>query len=521
MARNPFSRRRSSQIEILDPVRQSSLVASAVTIGIDKPPSHVLWGGAQWQLEAWAHYDTCPELHAAATVIGNAFSRAKMMAVDVDPVTGDLGDTPTDDPVAGALVANLFGGRSGQSMAQRQMGVHLTLPGDCWILASDQRPDVDAQTWQVISVSEVQKAGNLIQIENLDGTRRNLMPTELLFRLFQPHPKRRWEADSPTRAMLPVLRELAGLSAQIIASIKSRLATGGVWLLPQSATLPDTVDEYGNKLPSGAQGWMAMLARAMVTAIANPDDPSALVPIVAMIPDEVLEKIKDPFQFVREIAAEAQVLREACVKRLAIGMDMPPELLLGVGDVNHWSAWQVSEDFVKGPLTGLLALPADGFTTHYLRPGLRLAGRNPRLFAIAFDTSGLMPAVQEEHAIAAYTAGELSARALLEALHFDPVRDAVTPEERAEKLVRGILARGNPESLEELLPTIKRLFPGISLTVPIGSTGLPSPVAPQLEENAPTTAPPIAPPSTTATKSPPPRPATPPSNAPTTPPAGA
>lgn len=513
MPRTWYGRRLPDTVDTLP--RQDALVAAAVTVGINNPPSHVQWGGAGWQLEAWQHYDTCPELHAAASIIGNAFSRAKMIAVDVDPLTLEMGTEPTSDPVANALVARLFGGPTGRAQAQRQMGVHLTVPGDCWVLASDQIPDVDSQTWQIISVSEVTKSGAMIQIQNLDGTMRTLQDTELLFRMFQPHPKRRWDADSPSRALLPVFRELAGLSAQIMASIKSRLATGGVWLLPQSAGLPDSVDEFGNKLPGGATGWMRLLADAMTTAIANPEDASAVVPIVSLIPDDVLDKIKDPIKFVQDIMSEVQPLREAAQRRIAIGMDMPPETLLGLGDVNHWSAWQIDEAFIKGPLASLLALPADAFTSHYLRPGLRIAGKNPGLFAIVFDTNDMITEANEANAKQAYGDGVLSEESYLKALHFDPVRDAASTEERERALILRMVGRGNPQTAQELEGMLRVLYPNFKLDpleplpVPGGPTVIDAaPVAPQKAITAP---------STTDTQQPPQRPATPPDNTPSAP----
>src|SRR4029079_18723902 len=40
-------------------------------------------------------------------------------------------------------------------------------------------------------------------------------------------------------------------------------------------------------------------------------------------------------------------LREATTRRLAAGLDMPAEMLLGVGDVNHWGSWQIDEQAWK------------------------------------------------------------------------------------------------------------------------------------------------------------------------------
>lgn len=492
-------------------LEQGSLVAAAVTVDINRPPSHVLWGGAAWQQEAWAHYDTCPELHAAAAIYGAAFSRAKMIVVDVDPLTLELGEEPTKDPTATALVARLFNGPTGKSQAQAQIGVHLTVPGECWVLATDMLPDADAQPWRIISVSEVTKAGNAIQIQQLDGTQRSLDPEhELLFRLFKPHPKRAWEADSPSRALLPVFRELAGLSAQVTASIKSRLATGGVWILPQSAKLPVAIDDAGIEIPGAAQGaeaWIELLTNSIVTAIADPDSPSAVAPIVAMLPDDVYDKIKDPIRFVQDILTDAQAMRAAAQARIAVGMDMPPEKLTGTGDINHWGQWFISEEFVTGPLTAALALPADAFTTHYLRPGLRISGKNPNLFAIRFDVSEMIADANDDNAKWAYEAGILSEEATLSALHFDPARDAATVAERERKLVEALVARGNPQTLQELTSMIQILYPNFKLD-PI--VALPTDPAPLPAISAPAAPKAIAAPSTTDTQSPPPIPMSPP-----------
>lgn len=494
------------------PADHGALTAAAVTVAVNNPPSHVLWGGAQWQAELFQHYDTNPELHKACAIFGYAFSQAKMIAVDVDPTTLEESDEATTDPVALALVARLFDGPTGRAQAQRQMGIHLTGPGDCWVLASDQLPDADAQPWRVLSVGEVTKAGNTIRVQNLDGTQRTLIDGELLFRLFNPHPRIAWQADSPNRALLPVYREIAGLSAHVIASIKSRLASAGVWFLPKSASAEATIDEFGNKVPGGAEGWMNRLADAMLAAIAHPEDASAVVPIVSIIPDEMLAQIKDPIRFVQDIMTDIQPLREAARERVAGGQDMPPEMLLGMGDTNHWGQWFIDESFVKGPLAALLALPADAFTTHYLRPGLQIAGRNPRLFAVKFDTRHMIPEAQEENAKAAYQTGLLSRAAYLTALGFDPIRDAASPEEQAQRLILEVLARGNPQTLQELEPTIKRLFPGINLALPTAPVVTTNPAAAAQLDPAKPAAPVTAPtPSTTVTHSPP---AGPPSGSP-------
>jgi hypothetical protein len=36
-----------------------------------------------------------------------------------------------------------------------------------------------------------------------------------------------------------------------------------------------------------------------------------------------------------------------CIERIAIGLDMPPEILIGLQDANHWTAWQIDEQTWK------------------------------------------------------------------------------------------------------------------------------------------------------------------------------
>src|SRR3546814_12598118 len=44
---------------------------------------------------------------------------------------------------------------------------------------------------------------------------------------------------------------------------------------------------------------------------------------------------------------ETRELREEAIRRLALGQDAPPELLLGVGNMNHWGAWLVQADTIN------------------------------------------------------------------------------------------------------------------------------------------------------------------------------
>jgi hypothetical protein len=67
-------------------------------------------------------------------------------------------------------------------------------------------------------------------------------------------------------------------------------------------------------------------------------------------------------------------LRMELVKRLALGMDFPPEFLLGMTDANHWTARQVVYDMWRSYGTPVAERFADDLNDAYLRPSLIAEG---------------------------------------------------------------------------------------------------------------------------------------------------
>ena len=62
------------------------------------------------------------------------------------------------------------------------------------------------------------------------------------------------------------------------------------------------------------------------------------------------------------------------VQRLALGMDFPPEFLLGMTDANHWTARQVVYDMWRSYGTPVAERFADDLNDAYLRPALEESG---------------------------------------------------------------------------------------------------------------------------------------------------
>lgn len=459
-----------------------SLVASAANVKATNSFQNLRLGGTDWQQEGWAHYDSCPEYRAGVNIIAFNLSRARLYGVDVDPLTGVPGAEPTQDPIVAEIMRDFFGGATGQSQALDRLGRHLTVAGDAWCFATSD-PDADDASWEILATTEVTGSQNRIMIQELNGTQREFVEgRELLIRVWRPHPKRRWEADAVTRSLLPVLREIASLSAAVSAAIKSRLASAGILWIPDDIQLPTPMtataadDGQSRSQTMGAEGWLDLITEAMTAPIQDPDSAQAVVPLVAIAKADSISKISH-MQFGRDLDATIEPLRTANLKRLAVGMDIPPSILLGLGDTNHWTSWSITEDFAKAYLSPLLELIVDAATAFYLRPALEKYGKNPSLFAMGFSLAALFPRqLSVDNAQAAYDAGLLSEVAYMEALGFSEAEMA-DPQERAVRLVETMVKRGIAATIAELGPTLQLLFPGIKVDAPIPPAQTPQAIA--------------------------------------------
>src|SRR5690606_7635426 len=112
----------------------------------------------------WAYWDQVPEMRYGARWIGNAMSKARLVA-------GVRGPDGTIDPLpdthrAAELVATIGGGPAGQAEMLKAFGPHLVVAGEGWIVIRPGEGDVP--DWRVLSVLEISQSGRGLEAE-LDG----------------------------------------------------------------------------------------------------------------------------------------------------------------------------------------------------------------------------------------------------------------------------------------------------------------------------------------------------------------
>lgn len=133
-----------------------------------------------------------------------------------------------------------------------------------------------------------------------------------------------------------------------------------------------------------------MMAEAATKSLADPGAASSQVPMIIPVPGEFADAFRH-ITFETPLSKEILDLRAAAIARLAAGLDLPREVLEGMGDSNHWSAWQVQESTYTTHLLPLLDLISDALTAAWFTHALRQAGvTDPERFILAFDGSSLI-----------------------------------------------------------------------------------------------------------------------------------
>jgi hypothetical protein len=342
------------------------------------------FGSTAWQQEAWRLYDITGQLRFVSNWVGNSVSRCRLYVAEVDEA-GEPGQE-SDDPAVAALASGPLGQGPAKDEALRLLGINLFVPGEAYVVA-EAGENGDDDNWFVVSGRQIKRSGNDISIRRsqLQGGGDMLYrpDVDLILRVWTPHPADTDEPDSPTRSAIPDLREIEALRKREFAELDSRLAGNGLLLIPAGVDFPRTDLD-----PPGAQGFAQLLQRVMSISLQDRSSAEAMVPIVATAPDEVIDRVKH-LTFWSELSDQLLPLREAAIRSLAQSLDVPAEILTGMGEVNHWSGWLVGDQAVQTQIVPLLSRIADALTTGYLRRALEQMGKDPDKFTYAFDTGAL------------------------------------------------------------------------------------------------------------------------------------
>lgn len=426
-----------------------ALTAAASEVQV--PRSDLLRTTETWQQEVWRYYDTLGEFNYAVSWLSAMLSRVRLYAAELVP--GQDEPVRLEDGLAVDVMNKLAGGVSGQTALMASLAVQLAVPGEGYLIGESRG---GAEQWTVRSVDEVQARHKMWQVKDEDAPNADVWRDVVdghVVRVWRPH--KRWFhlADSSARSARTTMRELELVNRHIIAQYLSRLASAGIWFLPNEVDFP--VREEFADMPNPIMSEVVELARL---AIAEPGTASAVIPLLMQMPGEWIKDMANSHvDFTLKIDEKIIEKRESAIKRLATQVNIPAEVLLGMGDVNHWGAWQIEEGALKTTIAPDAELIAQAFTTRYLQPRMVASGEAKEdvgRFVVWYDMSELtMRPDRSDDAVLLYDRLELNGEALRRETGFDEA-DKPTDEdlkEQALKVIIKTLPSGAASALSQLI----------------------------------------------------------------------
>jgi hypothetical protein len=427
---------------------QHAVTAAASTI--TSPRTELLRTTDAWQEEAWGYYDDLGPFRYAIEWKSSMLSRVRLYAAKLDP--GEDEPVRAEAGTAVDLMATLGGGVAGQAQLMADLATQLDVPGEGYLIGETIN---GVEQWTVRSTDEVQARNRQFQVMDENSTSssgakwRPLEANSLVNRVYRPHKRYHYLADSPARAARSTMRELELVNRHILAQYLSRLASAGVLVMPDEVTFP-VREEFADASDPFMAEWIEIAREA----ISKPGTASAVVPIPMKIPGEWVDKVKH-IDFTLKIDDKIIEKRESAIKNLASQLNIPAEVLLGMGDLNHWGAWQVDAAALKTNIAPDAELICQAITTGYLQPRLKASGvEDPESWVVWYDMSELaLSPDRGADAFQAYDRMEIDGAALRRETGFD---EADKPEgdelkEQALKVIIKTLPSGAGSALTELL----------------------------------------------------------------------
>jgi hypothetical protein len=461
--RRPYSRPRKASYRSLNANRLTPDAVVAAGYRIDKGQGEVVRRLTQsWERRAFSYYDIVPEIKYAAQFYARALSVLRLYPARIQD-DGTIEET--DEPAAVDHLERIKDpGGAGREGLLSAYGRLMFLTGQAYLVVTTDQ-ETELEQWEMLSTVEIRPQGDgyvrvrapgIAQEELKDAPDDSYEPIEdgeaVVYRLFRRHPMFSEISDSTMQGVLDVCEELVLLTQAVRARARSRLAGSGI-LLVNGKYIPLPAEPENAENPD-EDPFMRDLTETMTQPIMDEGAASAVVPHVIRIDADNLDDVMKHIQIIDPMQTYPETgLRMELIKRLAIGLDMPPEVLTGLADSNHWNAWQVDEQTWKAHLQPVANQLVGDLTTAFYQPSLREDGIDDwdRL-VIAYDATAVINHPdRSEDAKGLYDRRAIGKKALRDANGFTE-EDAPDEEELQEMI--GVAVRDGSLALFGI-PTVR------------------------------------------------------------------
>lgn len=357
-----------------------------------------------WQKKAFLFCKIIPELNYASRFYAKMLTKLRIYPAFRN--AADETEPITEGPPVDLLdrIQDPGGGRSG---ILGSYGRLMFIVGEGYLFGRDL--DKPTERWTFVNTEEISFDGKSIiwkPTSSSEGVRFSPSAAEA-YRLWSPDPERSGEAESPMRAIIEIAGELDLLTKAVASTAVSRMVNG---ILRVPAELSFGADEPGIDDDPEANSFLADFIEHIIGVVENAGSPEAGAPFLAEGALEYLSgldwvKTHDPATDYLE-----RDLRKEAIERAAMGMDLPPEILKGMSQANHWGARQILHDTWRSHGSVIAEQFCDDVADAYLRPALRDANFDRwREVVIAYDDSNVVvPPDRTDDADKAYDRGNVN-----------------------------------------------------------------------------------------------------------------
>lgn len=331
---NPFGSLRAAGSPLVEAQRPRSSGRSTLPVSPAHPDA-IRARSDKWQTRILEYAEAIPEVAGAAAVVRCSIESVKFT------VTG--GNAAVRDRVQARI----------DQLDIPRIAELIWLSGESYVVWPND-PGVDYPIEQVdkpysLSVAELKPAresGDSDQVKGPTDAWEDLPAGHAKMRIWRPSRGNRWKGSSPNKAAMDLLDAMYLHQLGDTALAKSRLAGAGLMFWPTNA--PDVPVAAGEEPePGSRQAMAAAFEQLSWESIDKQNERAATIPgVVFFDPGKDGVNYKpEMFRIDREDQADQYASRVQTHRmRYATAVELPVESLTGVGDTNHWSAWQIDVD---------------------------------------------------------------------------------------------------------------------------------------------------------------------------------
>jgi hypothetical protein len=474
---------RHSNFAMRAPERNARVTSSALT-KVEDPSTKKLGGRSAARAKQSRAYELLDEVGELGYLMGLKASLVARCNFTPEWLTdeGKWDSVPDDDRKPLRVMNSFAGPQGGQTELKRQAALHLAVAGECYLTGTpvpvdlmddvnhdgnplDDVPEAvyagpdeeveDDMTaagaangllWEFLSVDELQididgevqrRRSAIGELEDIDKKKTYIA------RLWRPSARFTDDPDCEVFRIIRIAEEILTLTQMVDAIASSRLAAGILYVPDEISFVDEDADEAAEGDEAPDPFTMALMEH-MAAPKADPDSAASLVPLVVRGPADMVDNIK-LIDLARQLDDWAQSLRKEALSRLAQGLDAPPEMMTGLGAVNHWGSFQVDADFASKHIAPLGEMLAEFLSFAYFRPMLEefegVSATDSKRYRLVFDLTPIAARKDEAAAGARLHGDELiSDEAYVKSAGYTDA-DRPLPEELTQRRMWHLIAQ--------------------------------------------------------------------------------